>query len=151
MGKRSWRSANYRFSKIIKIYEIKDRPKEVYFFYKINLYKSIYRAYSNFMNSGDLWYECINTVRKIETLDHIIFCNDILKIPPVKAFLRLHEGEFCNLTDTEKKALGAFWAFIFKEVLGYQEKKNVSISTCSVKTSAYYLNPKNEFLLKNIT
>ncbi|GAA0681265.1 MAG: hypothetical protein SO128_12560 [Clostridium cadaveris] len=90
-------------------------------------------------------------MRNIEVLSHIIFCNNIHEIPPVKTFLRLHKNKFYNLTDKDKKALGVFWAFIFKEVLGYQEKKNVSISTYSVKTSAYYLNPKSEFLLKNIT
>lgn len=62
--------------------------------------------------------------------------------------LFLYEDKFHNLTDTEKKALGAFWAFIFKEVFGYQEKKNVSISTCSVKTAAYSLNPKKSFFVE---
>lgn len=114
--------------------------------FKINSeFSNVYRAHSNFMNSGDLWYECINTVRNMETVSHIIFCNDILKTPPVKVFLLLYKDKFHNLTDTEKKALGAFWAFIFKEVFGYQEKKNVSISTCSVKTAAYYLKPKKSF------
>lgn len=100
-------------------------------------FSSIYKPFSNFPNSGILWTECINTVRDAKLLNNIIFCNDVLQIPPVKVFLAAKNITMV-LTDDDKKAIGAFWGFVFKFVFKYRNQKSVSIRINSVKSATYF-------------
>ena len=62
------------------------------------------------------WDKCMEAVRDRELLSHIIFCNDLFHIPPVKTFLLYYEQDFISITGREdatlelfvKKAIGAF-------------------------------------------
>lgn len=105
---------------------------------KINSdFSSVYKPFSNFPNSGVLWNECINTVKDAKLLNNIIFCNDVLQIPPVKVFLAA-KNISTVLTDDNKKSIGAFWGFVFKFVFGYRNQKSVSIRINSVKSATYF-------------
>ena len=76
---------------------------------KINSdFSNTYKPFSNFPNSGLLWNECINTILNPKLMNNIIFCNDILQIPPVKVFLMANKNISDNLSDDDKKAIGAF-------------------------------------------
>lgn len=107
---------------------------------KINLdFTSVYRPQSNFPQSGLLWNECINTIKDVKIMNHIIFCNDVMKIPPVRTFLMSNNVVIPPFSNEEKKAIGAFWGFVFKFVFGYkQQKDNVPINTKDVKKAAYF-------------
>ena len=107
---------------------------------KINTeFGSTYRPFSNFVNSGDLWNECINAVNDVKLMNHIIFCNDTLKIPPVKVFLMANDSIVGDLTDTEKQFIGAFWGFVFKFVFHYRSQKDsVPINTKGIKKAAWF-------------
>lgn len=82
------------------------------------------------------WDKCMEAVQDRELLSHIMFCNDLFHIPPVKTFLLYYEQDFISITGREdaalepfvKKAIGAFWGMVFKFVLGYQGQESVSIS-----------------------
>lgn len=89
-------------------------------------------------------------MRDSELLSHIIFCNDVFNIPPVKTFLTYYKDDFVQLTGDEKavlnvyvkKSIGAFWGMVFKYVLGYQGQKSVSVSMYdffNVKTATYFM------------
>ena len=105
---------------------------------KINSdFSSVYKPFSNFPNSGVLWNECINTIKDAKLLNNIIFCNDVLQIPPVKVFLAA-KNISTVLTDDNKKSIGAFWGFVFKFVFGYRNQKSVSIRINSVKSATYF-------------
>ena len=105
---------------------------------KINCdFSSVYKPFSNFPNSGVLWNECINTIKDAKLLNNIIFCNDVLQIPPVKVFLAA-KNISTVLTDDNKKSIGAFWGFVFKFVFGYRNQKSVSIRINSVKSATYF-------------
>lgn len=107
---------------------------------KINSdFTSVYRPQSNFPSSGALWNECINTINDVRLMNNIIFCNDVMKIPPVKTFLMANKAVISPFSNEEKKAMGAFWGFVFKFVFGYtQQKDNVPINTKDVKKAAYF-------------
>lgn len=70
-------------------------------------------------------------VRDRELFSHIIFCNDLLRIPPIKTFLLYYEQDLIRITGREdaalelfaKKAIGAFWGMVFKFALGYQDQE----------------------------
>ena len=107
---------------------------------KINTdFTSIYKTQSNFPCSGILYDECINTVNDVKLMNNIIFCNDVMKIPPVKTFLMSNSNINPPFSDEDKKSLGAFWGFIFKFVFDYTEQKDrVPINTKDVKEAAYF-------------
>lgn len=98
-----------------------------------------YKPFSTFKNSGEIWDECINTVNNPELMNHIIFCNDVLGIPPVKTFLAANTTLTGSFSDIEKKSIGAFWGFVFKFVFNYKSQKDgVPVNIKSVKTATYY-------------
>lgn len=100
-------------------------------------FSGVYKPFSNFPNSGALWNECINAAKDAKLLNNIIFCNDVLQIPPVKVFLAA-QNITAILTDNEKKAIGAYWGFVFKFVFRYRNQKSVSIRINSVKSATYF-------------
>lgn len=98
------------------------------------------------------WDKCIEAIRDPELLSHIIFCNDLFHIPPVKTFLLYFREDIAAITGREdallptfiKKSIGAFWGMVFKFVLGYQNQENVSISLnryFMVRTATYFFDP----------
>lgn len=94
-----------------------------------------------------------------ELLGHIIFCNDIHRIPPVKTFLLYYRKAFQEITGREdamletfvKKAIGAFWGMVFKFALGYQAQESVSISLnreFMVRTATCFMGLQKEIVLE---
>lgn len=101
------------------------------------------------------WNKCMDAVRDKELLSHIVFCNDVFSIPPVKTFLTYYREDFIAMTGSEnaqldlfvKKSIGAFWGMVFKFVLGYQNQKSVSVSMHDyfmVKTATYFMKCREE-------
>lgn len=99
------------------------------------------------------WELCIAALLDEELLGHIIFCNDLHRIPPVKTFLLYYRKELQEITGREdamlepfvKKAIGAFWGMVFKFGLGYQAQESVSISLnreFMVRTASCFMGPK---------
>lgn len=98
------------------------------------------------------WNKCMEAVKDRELFSHIIFCNDLLHIPPVKPFLLYYEQDLIRITGREdaalepfvKKSIGAFWGMVFKFVLGYRDQESVSVSLNQrffVRTATYFKNP----------
>ncbi len=96
------------------------------------------------------WNKCIEAICDEQLLSHIIFCNDIFCIPPVKTFLTYYKNDFIILTgksDAElpvfvKKSIGAFWGMVFKFALNYKGQKSVSVSMndyFKVKTATFFI------------
>lgn len=101
-------------------------------------FASTYKPFSNFPNSGMIWNECIGTIQDARLMNNIIFCNDVLQMPPVKVFLLANKNINVDLTDEEKKSIGAFWGFVFKFVFGYRNQKSISVRVCNVKSATYF-------------
>lgn len=114
-----------------------------------------YRHFKEFQEASayrPYWDKCMEAVRNQKLLSHIIFCNDLLHIPPVKIFLLYYEADFISITEREdaaldsfvKKSIGAFWGMVFKFVLHYQAQESVSISLNQrffVRTATYFKDP----------
>lgn len=98
-----------------------------------------YKSFKEFQTAEEYkgyWDLCIRAVKDRELLGHIIFCNDLHHIPPIKTFLLYYRDEFIGLTGRKdamlepfvKKAIGAFWGMAFKFALGYTGQESVSVS-----------------------
>lgn len=104
------------------------------------------------------WRLCIQALQDRDLLGHIVFCNDLFAIPPVKSFLCFYSEELKAITGTEearlddfvKKSIGAVWGYVFKYVLEYQGQKSVSVSLnrmFMMKTATYYTQPQKTLVL----
>ena len=72
-------------------------------------------------------------------MSHIVFCNDIHQIPPVNTFLKARgANKMRDLSELEKRSIGAFWGFVFKYVFGYRNQKSVASRVNTVKTATYF-------------
>lgn len=117
---------------------------------KINAdFSGVYKPFSNFPNSGVLWDECIDTIKDAKLMNNIIFCNDILMIPPVKVFLAANQSINIVLPDEDKKAIGAFWGFVFKFVFNYKNQKSISVRINNVKSATYFFDAPQPVEVKN--
>ena len=103
-----------------------------------NRFSKTYKAFGNFVDSGELWDACIAAVSDDTLLGHIIFCNDIHQIPPVHTFLRVRRDIRRDLSELEKRSIGAFWGFVFKFVFGYHNQKSVTARVNTVRTATYF-------------
>ena len=105
-----------------------------------------YKAFSNFPQSGKVWDECLAAVQDAKLMNNLVFCNDVLQIPPVKVFLLANATIGGQLADEEKKSIGAFWGFVFKFVFGYKNQKSVSVRVVdnNLKSATYFFDCPQE-------
>lgn len=116
-------------------------------------FSSIYTHFKEFQQNNiyqPYWDKCIEAISDEELLSHIIFCNDIFKIPPVKTFLTYYKEDFIEITGKSnaklplfvKKSIGAFWGMVFKMALGYTSQKSTSVSMnkyFEVSSATYFI------------
>lgn len=114
-------------------------------------FSSTYKAFGGFIDS-EYWNLCLSAVKDEELLGHMIFCNDMLNLPPAHVFLRIKKIPG-KLTETEKRSIGAFWGFVFRFVFGYPHQQSVTIilskqereelkDTATVRTATYFFGVK---------
>lgn len=99
-----------------------------------------YKPFAKFVDSGEIWDACIRVVSDEELMEKIIFCNDALQIPPVKSFMNVATEIQIELSDYDKKAIGAFWGFVFKNILNYKDQKSISVRINTIKSATYFFN-----------
>ena len=116
-------------------HKISDIHREIY-----DHFSKKYKAFGDFVDSGELWDACITAISDATLLSHIIFCNDIHQIPPVHTFLRVRQKQNAlgDLSELEKRSIGAFWGFVFKFIFGYRNQKRVTARVNTVKTATYF-------------
>ncbi len=100
---------------------------------------SKYKAFGGFIDTV-YWSACLSAVRDEVLLSHIIFCNDIMQIPPTHTFLRARPIH-TPLSEFDKRAIGAFWGYVFKFVFGYAHQKSVTARVNTVRTASYFSGP----------
>ncbi|PRR81489.1 hypothetical protein [Clostridium luticellarii] len=113
-----------------------------------NNFTSVYKPFTNFPNNNPVWSTCMATAKNASVLNNIIFCNDILKLPPVKVFLALNPNIASNIDNFQKKGIGAFWGFIFKSIFEYTSQKKTSTGNKDIKTATYFYNQANNLKIK---
>jgi len=115
-------------------------------------FSEIYTHFKDFQRNEEYepyWNKCMEAISDKKLLSHIVFCNDVFCIPPVKTFLTYYMNDFILLTGKSnaelppfvKKSIGAFWGMVFKFGLKYKGQKSVSVSMneyFKVKTATYF-------------
>ena len=114
----------------------------------LNLYIQ-YRGFKEKVEYKKYWDLCIKAINDEKFLEGVIFCNDVLNIPPVKVFLKHYKKELIGITRNThallplyiNRGFGAFWATIFRFALGYQHQEAIRINESlyfNVRTASYY-------------
>ena len=106
----------------------------------------VYRNAAPFVDSGELWSFCLDTITNPERMSCIAFANEF-GIPPVKSLLWFYEKDFAPADDFKfdvqtKRCLGALMVFVFKNCLGYRaQNERIQVNKFGVQTATKYLNP----------
>lgn len=109
----------------------------------MNDFAATYKNASPFVNSGELWDFCMETITSPILLSNIIFAND-LGIPPVKSLLLIWERKKSPLagsafTGQESQWLGSLMGYLFKYVLKYQQQKQrCKVNRYGVRTATRF-------------
>lgn len=102
-------------------------------------YELSYRAFTKYKSSDSkLWRRCIDFVSDPELLRIAIFNNDTLKLPTIKVFIELNSDLTDELDINDKKFLGSFFGFLYKQVFGYRGQKQVGIGNKTIRTGSYF-------------
>ena len=107
-------------------------------------FASTYKNATHFMQSGDLWDFCIDTIENPIAMSCIAFAND-MGIPPVKSLINIYKRKNKLADDfvfsaQESQYLGSLMGFVFKFVLGYtNQKERCTVNELGVKTATKFL------------
>ncbi len=110
-------------------------------------FTSTYKNATNFVNSGELWDFCIQTIQDPIKMSCIVFANDH-EVPPVKSLLTYYKriknpSDDFQFTPQESQYMGALMGYVFKFVLGYDQKnqkERCKVNSVGVKTATRFLN-----------
>ena len=104
-----------------------------------------YRGAATFVDSGELWDFCIETIKDPTLMSCIVFAND-LEIPPVKSLMLIYKRKVRPVSGfrfdaNESRSMGALMGFVFKFVLGYtNQKERCRVDEFGIKTATRFLN-----------
>jgi len=105
-----------------------------------------YKAFSGFLKTpGTIRDRCFDAIADPALLSHLIFANDYLKIPPVVSFVAYYGDEIPEFVkgqdDYLKKGLGAFWGYVFRYILEYENAESVWVvpmNSKNIKTASIF-------------
>lgn len=101
-----------------------------------------YKNASKFVDSGELWDFCMDTISNPVMLSNIVFAND-MGVPPVKSLITIYERKMQpteNFSAVQSQYMGALMGFVFKFVLGYSnQKERCVVNQLGVKTATKFL------------
>lgn len=107
-----------------------------------NNFADTYKNASKFVDSGELWDFCMETIKNPVTISNIVFAND-MGVPPVKSLITIYERQVHpsnDFTAVQSQYMGALMGFVFKFVLGYtDQKERCVVNRLGVKTATKFL------------
>lgn len=119
--------------------------------FDVSKFNKTYRGTKWFSEESHYFKEFLNDIQDDELMSHLRFCNDILHIPPVYAYVRYRSDLYTvHLERKEKLALGACFGFIFQygEYAPFYgphtaHKIWVGEKITNIKNASYFIKKKN--------
>ena len=103
---------------------------------------STYKGKRTFVNESEYYTWFLNGLSDNKLLDHIIFCNDVLQLPPIYVFTKFYKELFNHeMTPNEKRSLGACWGYFFQFILKYKNAHTIWVGdkTTGIKNASYFV------------
>ncbi len=115
-------------------------------------FPQVYRRFSSYVGT-ELWDILSHVVATKDLISPVVFCNDVLEIPPALVFINLSEKGYLSnglgeLQDFDKRFIGAFWGFVFKELLGYNGQKQVRTGHKVIRNATYFFDCDDQIIIK---
>ena len=119
----------------------------------VNDFAEKYPTHAGIRNNTSLWDALQVCALMPAQLNTIILANDRLAIPPAESFFRWWSNYFpwidqTKLTSFEKKSVGLFWRYIFRDVLHYRKQARQNSSVATIRTATRYELPTRQDSLK---
>ena len=106
-----------------------------------NHFADTYKNASKFVDSGELWDFCMETIKNPVRMSNIVFAND-MGVPPVRSLITIYEREKNpseNFIAVQSQQMGALMGFVFKYILNYQsQKERCTVNHLGVKTATRF-------------
>ena len=106
-----------------------------------------YRGTESFVTNEGKYYKLfLELLQNDELLDKIKFANDVLGIPPIKAFI-LYQREYLGnsifnekMSPIAKRGLGACFGYLYKFIYGGYESEQTWFNdeSTGIKTASYF-------------
>lgn len=85
-----------------------------------------YKGKNAFVRDSKYYQYFLVSLEDTKLYEHIVFCNDVLSIPPIYVLVKYYRDQFTEeMTACEKQGLGACLGFLFKDIFGYKDTKTV--------------------------
>lgn len=100
-------------------------------------FASEYKPFAKYqLEEHSLWQMLVLILQDTKLMNHIIFCNDMLELPPIRVIVaaKIDELEAMKLSAYDKKFMGAFCSFLFKS-FGYTETRKTATGNPTIKTA----------------
>lgn len=111
--------------------------------FSTDLFVNKYKGTRKFTEESEYYCFFVNSLKADKELfDHIKFCNDYLRIPPIYVFARYHKDTFDSvMTTAEKRGLGACFGYLFQNMWGYKAAVStwVGDKTTGIKNASYFV------------
>ena len=109
----------------------------------VDAFADCYPTNAGICNNAPLWDALKACILMPEQLNTVICANDNLAIPPAESFLRWWNNFFPwidqdTLTAQEKRSIGLFWRYIFRDILHYKRQERLPSSIAGLRTATRY-------------
>ena len=101
-----------------------------------------YKGKTSFVNESVYFKYFAESLDEKKLHEHIIFCNDVLHLPPIYVFVKYYKEFFTKeMTANEKRGLGACFGYLFQVMYGYKEAKSVWVGDkiTGIKNASYFI------------
>lgn len=101
-----------------------------------------YKGKRTFVNESKYYSLFLESLENKDLYDKIVFCNDVLQLPPIYVFVKYYKDTFTEkMTDNEKRGLGACFGYYFQTMRGYRDAKSVWVGemTTGIKNASYFI------------
>ena len=111
------------------------------FIFDTQAFNNKYKGTRKFSETSQYYTLFMRSLSDDKLYEHIVFCNDVLKLPPVYVFVKYYN--LSNLSDSEKRGLGACFGFLFRFSGFYTYKDAVSVwvgdEQTGIKNASYFI------------
>lgn len=109
----------------------------------VDAFADCYPTNAGICNNAPLWDALRACALMPEQLNTVICANDNLAIPPAESFLKWWNNYFPwvdqnTMTSHEKRSIGVFWRYIFRDILRYKQQNRQPSSTAGLRTATRY-------------
>ncbi len=114
--------------------------------FEIEDFVRTYKGSRNFVETSKYFETFISDLSNEELQRNIKFCNDVLCVPPVEAYVKYRSDIFCEeMTKSEKQGIGACFGYLYQYGKyaseygsGSAVRKWVGHDTTGIKNASYF-------------